>query len=133
LGADETVDRRADPEWHLAVRKLTGGVGVDLTLEIGGAETSERSLEATQLGGRVALVGLITGRANASLLAAQGKEITPVRVGSRQDFEDMNRAIAFHKVRPIIDTRYKFEQLPDALRHLAGGRHLGKIVIGLGG
>jgi NADPH:quinone reductase-like Zn-dependent oxidoreductase len=44
----------------------------------------------------------------------------------------MNRAIAFHKLRPIIDSRYRFEQLPEALRHLESGRHLGKIVIGFG-
>jgi NADPH:quinone reductase-like Zn-dependent oxidoreductase len=58
-----------------------------------------------------------------------GVDITPIRVGSRQDFEAMNRAIAFHQLRPVIDSRYAFEQLPTALRHLQGGRHLGKIVI----
>jgi NADPH:quinone reductase-like Zn-dependent oxidoreductase len=42
----------------------------------------------------------------------------------------MNRAIAFHQLRPVIDSRYAFEQLPQALRHLQGGRHMGKIVIG---
>jgi NADPH:quinone reductase-like Zn-dependent oxidoreductase len=51
-------------------------------------------------------------------------------VGSRQDFEAMNRAIAFHDLHPIIDHRYEFEQLPEALHHLKSGRHMGKIVIG---
>jgi NADPH:quinone reductase-like Zn-dependent oxidoreductase len=50
-------------------------------------------------------------------------------VGSRQDFEALNRAIGFHGVRPVIDSRYPFEQLPDALRHLQTGRHLGKVAI----
>jgi len=59
-------------------------------------------------------------------------DITPIRVGSRQDFEAMNRAMAFHQVRPIIDSRYRFEQLPDALRHLQSGRQMGKIVVGFG-
>jgi D-arabinose 1-dehydrogenase-like Zn-dependent alcohol dehydrogenase len=53
-------------------------------------------------------------------------------VGSRQDFEAMNRAIEFHKIRPVIDSRHSFEQLPDALRHLKSGKHLGKIVIAFG-
>jgi NADPH:quinone reductase-like Zn-dependent oxidoreductase len=61
-----------------------------------------------------------------------GADITPIRVGSRQDFEAMNRAIDLHKMRPVIDSRYKFEQLPDALRHLQSGRHMGKIVITFG-
>ena len=42
----------------------------------------------------------------------------------------MNRAVAFHKLRPVIDKRYRFQQLPDALRRLQSGQHLGKIVIG---
>ena len=61
-----------------------------------------------------------------------GVDVTPIRVGSRQDFEAMNRAIDFHAVRPVIDSRYAFEQLPDALRHLKSGRHMGKIVITFG-
>lgn len=41
----------------------------------------------------------------------------------------MNRAIAFHEVRPVIDSRFEFAQLPAALRRLESGRHMGKIVI----
>jgi NADPH:quinone reductase-like Zn-dependent oxidoreductase len=131
LGADEAIDYRAQPEWNLAVRNLTGGAGADLTIEIGGAETMQRSLAATRIGGRLAPVGLLTGRPNAaSFVGASSVDVTTIRVGSSQDFEAMNRAIGFHKIRPVIDTRYSFAQLPDALRHLKSGRHLGKIVVG---
>jgi NADPH:quinone reductase-like Zn-dependent oxidoreductase len=131
LGADEIVDYRADPEWNKAVRALTGGVGVDLTLDIGGAETTERSLASTRNGGRLALIGLITGWPNGGAgLFASGVDITPIKVGSRADFESMNRAVAFHRLRPVIDSRYPFEQLPAALHHLKSGKHMGKIVIG---
>lgn len=130
LGADETIDYRAKPDWNVAVRTLTNGTGADLTLDIGGAETMERSLAATRTGGRLAPIGLLTGRPNtASFGGSSGVDITSIRVGSRQDFEAMNRAIAFHKTRPVIDTQYAFAQLPDALRHLQSGRQLGKIVI----
>jgi len=57
-------------------------------------------------------------------------DVTQVRAGSRQDLEAMNRAVAFHKLRPVIDKRYRFQQLPDALRRLQSGQHLGKILIG---
>jgi NADPH:quinone reductase-like Zn-dependent oxidoreductase len=133
LGADETIDYRADPEWHVAVRKLTHGMGVDLTIDVGGAETIDRALAATRMGGRLAPVGLLTGRpSTGALVGYVGADITPIRVGSRQDFEAMNRAIDFHKIHPVIDSRYAFEQLPDALRHLQSGRHMGKIVITFG-
>jgi len=131
LGADEAIDYRAQPDWNLAVRNLTGGAGADLTIDIGGAETMQRSLAATRIGGRLAPVGLLTGRPNAaSFVGASSVDVTTIRVGSRQDFEAMNRAIDFHKIRPVIDSRYAFAQLPDALRHLKTGRHLGKIVVG---
>ena len=39
LGADETIDYRVHPDWNAVVRKLTNGAGVDLTVEVGGAET----------------------------------------------------------------------------------------------
>jgi D-arabinose 1-dehydrogenase-like Zn-dependent alcohol dehydrogenase len=79
----------------------------------------------------LALVGLLGGwpSLTSSLLTA-GVDITPIKVGSRSDFEAMNRAVAFHQLRPVIARRYRFEQLPDALRYLQTGRQLGKIVIG---
>jgi NADPH:quinone reductase-like Zn-dependent oxidoreductase len=130
LGASETIDYRAEPEWDKSVRALTGGMGADLTLDIGGAETVDRSLASTRSGGRLALIGLITGWPNAAAsLFSSGVDITPIKVGSRYDFEAMNRAVAFHKLRPIIDSRYTFDQLPAALTHLKSGKHFGKIVI----
>ena len=133
LGADEAIDYRAEPEWNVIVRKLTNGLGVDVTVDLGGAETIDRSLASTRIGGRLAPVGLRTGRAAPGTLMGASPvasvDITPIRVGSRQDFEAMNRAIAFHQLHPVIDSRYGFAQLPDALRHLQSGRHFGKIVI----
>jgi NADPH:quinone reductase-like Zn-dependent oxidoreductase len=132
MGADETIDYRANPQWNVAVRELTHG-GVDLTIEVGGAETMERSVTSTRTFGRVAVVGRLTGRPSVFSMGNSYVEMNPVGVGSRQDFEAMNRAIAFHRLHPVIDSRYRFTQLPDALRHLQSGRHMGKIVIGFDG
>jgi NADPH:quinone reductase-like Zn-dependent oxidoreductase len=131
FGADEVIDYNAERDWSKAVRALTGGAGVDLTIDIGGAETVERSLASTRNGGRLALVGILTGWANAvSSLFSSGVEISPVKVGSREDYENLNRAVTFHKSRPVIAARYRFEQLPEALHYLKSGQHMGKIVIG---
>ena len=131
LGADECINYREVPDWQQRVRELTGGMGVDLAIDIGGAQTIDRTIAATTVGGRVAPVGLITGWPNAiSSLFSSSVDITPVRVGSRDDFVSMNRAIDFHKLKPVIDSVYSFEQLPEALRHLETGRQFGKVVIG---
>ena len=52
-----------------------------------------------------------------------------IYVGSRAMFEDMNRAIALHKLRPVVDRVFPFDAAADAYRHLASGRHFGKVVI----
>jgi NADPH:quinone reductase-like Zn-dependent oxidoreductase len=130
MGADETIDYTAEPEWNKAVRALTGGVGVDLTVEVGGAETIERSLLATRNAGNLAIVGLLTGRSNSvQSLASSGVDTFSTKVGSRQDYEAMNRAVAYHGSRPTIAARYGFNGLKDALEHLKSGRQLGKIVL----
>jgi NADPH:quinone reductase-like Zn-dependent oxidoreductase len=129
LGADETLDYHRHPAWNIDVRNLTGGVGSDVTVDIGGSETIERSLAATRIDGRVCLVGLLSGPPTATASIFSSGRITPIKVGSRQDFQAMNRAVSFHRLRPVIDRRYGFEQLPAALQYLKSGRHFGKIVI----
>src|SRR5215471_16371344 len=46
LGADAVVNYRTTPDWHLAVRELTSGRGVDQVIEVGGS-TLEQSIRAT--------------------------------------------------------------------------------------
>jgi NADPH:quinone reductase-like Zn-dependent oxidoreductase len=128
-GADETIDYRANPEWDKRVRELTSGGGADVTIEIGGAETFARSLASTRAGGRVAIIGLLTGRSGGGAPITASVDINMMRAGSRNDHEDMHRAIAFHKSRPVIDTVYGFDDLPTALHHLKSGKHMGKIVL----
>jgi NADPH:quinone reductase-like Zn-dependent oxidoreductase len=52
-----------------------------------------------------------------------------VFVGSRAMFEDMNRAIALHKMKPIVDRVFGFGEIRQALQHLESGAHFGKICL----
>ena len=56
-----------------------------------------------------------------------------INVGSRHDFEQMNRVIEVNQLRfdTIIDRRFPFEQAGKALEYLWSGNHVGKIVIEL--
>jgi NADPH:quinone reductase-like Zn-dependent oxidoreductase len=130
LGADAVINYQREQEWDVAVRKLTNGQGVDLAVDVGGAATIDRAVKTIRKGGRLAIVGLLGGwPASISSLFASRVDVTPVTVGSRNDFDDMNRAIAFHKMLPIIDRQFAFDELPEALRHLETGKQFGKIVI----
>ena len=130
LGADELINYRKTPRWSEEVLRLTNGAGVDLVVEIGGAETFAQSVAATAQGGRISMVGLISGVPDAGTnVFMRGLTLHTIRVGSREHFEQMNRAIAVNRVRPVVDQVFEFSAVPDALRRLESGRHLGKIVI----
>ena len=61
MGAEAVIDYKATPDWDKEALKLTGGRGADITVEVGGAGTLPRSFMATRLGGRIAVIGLLTG------------------------------------------------------------------------
>jgi NADPH:quinone reductase-like Zn-dependent oxidoreductase len=132
LGAWETINYASTPEWADRVLELTGGTGVDHVVEVGGPGTTDESIRAARPGGTVSLVGVLTGlgaRIDPHPIALKGLRVQGIRVGSRAMFEDLNRAIAAKGLRPVIDGVFRFEQAREALRHLQGAGHVGKVVI----
>ena len=133
-GAFGTVNYRTNPEWQKEVRKLTDDAGVDHVLEVGGRDTLPRALEALAYDGHIALIGGLSGFASdvpAGRLLGMGARVTGIYVGSRADFEAMNRFMSDHKIRPIIDKVFPFDQAPQAFDLMDKGSYLGKIVITL--
>src|SRR3546814_15385631 len=61
LGAWQTVNYRSTPDWEKAVLELTGGRGVDLTVEVGGAGTLEKSIAATRIAATIGSTGVLAG------------------------------------------------------------------------
>jgi NADPH:quinone reductase-like Zn-dependent oxidoreductase len=135
LGASDTINYKTTPEWGDRVRELTGGRGVDHVIEVGGAGTLPQSFKAIRPGGHLALIGILSGYGECSPLPIlmKGIRVTGIFVGSGALFEAMNRAIALHQLRPVIDRVFSFDQAPEALRYLESGSHFGKIVISLKG
>lgn len=130
LGADHVLNYRENPNWHEQVRELTGGMGVDVAIDIGGADTIDKSMACARVGGRLAMVGLLTGWPESSQkLFSAGLNIHTVKVGSREDLERMLRAMTHSGMQPVIDRTFAFEQLPEALHYLKSGQQFGKIVI----
>ncbi len=135
MGAEAVIDYRATPDWDQAVTKLTGGRGVDITVEVGGAGTLPRSFMATRIAGRIAVIGLLTG-AGAEVdpmpILRRNLRVQGLYVGNRQMFEAMNRAIEADRLKPVIDQVFPFTQAKDAYRHMKSQSHFGKIVISHG-
>ena len=131
MGASDGINYKTTPDWDARARELTGGVGVDHVVEVGGAGTLPKSLRAVRMGGRISMIGVLSGGGEVNPLPILMKNIRVqgIFVGSREMFEAMNRAIAFHQVRPVIDRVFAFEEAAAAYRHLESGAHFGKIVI----
>lgn len=132
LGASETINYVKAAEWGKEVMKLTGGSGVDVVLEVGGAGTLPFSLRSVRPGGQVSLIGVLAGIAeplNIGPILHSSIRLQGIYVGSVEMFEAMNRAIASHKMKPVVDRVFSFEETREALRYMESGRHFGKIVI----
>ena len=131
LGADWVLNYQQNAEWGKAIAKAGG---VDHVVEVGGAGTLEQSLHAVRAGGKVSLIGILTG-ASASLNIApilhKHLQIQGIYVGSRAMFENMNGALTQNQMRPVIDSVYEGAQIQEALRFMESAGHLGKIVIRL--
>ena len=132
LGAWRTINYRDKPDWAAAVLELTGGRGADHVIEVGGPGTLERSIAATRVGGRVALIGVLTGGAvNPVMIMRKSLTVQGIYVGSRAMFEAMNRAISGHELRPVIDRVFDFAEAPAAFHALRAAEHFGKLVVRL--
>ncbi len=132
LGASDGINYRTTPEWDRKARELTGGAGVDHIIEVGGPGTLARSMNAVRVGGRISLIGLLSGvEAQINPMPILGRQIQlhGVYVGSRDMFEAMNRAISLHQMRPVVSKVFAFDQAKDALHYLESGAHFGKVVI----
>jgi NADPH:quinone reductase-like Zn-dependent oxidoreductase len=131
LGADGCVNYRSHPEWEHEVLKLTDGRGVDHVVEVGGAGTLNRSIASVATGGRIALIGVLTGPAavNPYGLLGRNASIQGIFVGSRGHFERMNTAIAGNRLEPVVDRVFGFDEAPAAYRYLESAAHFGKVAI----
>lgn len=132
LGADEAINYRATPDWDRVVKDMTGGEGCDHVIELGGADTLARSIRAARIGGSISVIGVLSGaKAEMALplVVMRNLRLQGITVGSRDGFEAMCRAVARHRLHPVIDRVFSFDDAPAAFRHLAAARHFGKVCI----
>ncbi len=136
LGAVETINYRTTPEWQDEVKRLTGGRGVDLVVEVGGKGTMPRSISAARMGGTVVVVGSLSGFDDGGVgpgaLIGGAKTLAGIMVGSRTMLEDLVRFIDVTGIRPVIDRRFAFDDALAAYRYMKSGEHFGKVVVEVG-
>lgn len=132
LGADETINYRTFPDWQVRVHEITEKRGADHVVEVGGWGTLEKSLESVAYGGKIHMIGVLTGfegKINPWPIIAKSVCVCGLYVGSREMFETMNHAISARRLEPVIDRVFDFDDARAAFARMESGAHFGKIVI----
>lgn len=131
-GASDLINYKKTPDWEKEVLAVTGGRGVDVVVEVGGAGTLGKSYQAVAFNGKVALIGVLAGHAGDTHphpLMFKGASLHGIFVGSRSMFQDMLTAMTANAIKPIIDKVFRFDKAADAYKYQMEGRHFGKVVI----
>lgn len=132
MGADHTINYRTEPNWDEIAMDITDGKGVDHIVEIGGAETLDKSLNAIKIGGQISLIGILSGiTSEVDIVKAFIKQarLQGVLVGSRTQQQDMVRAIDVNQMKPVVDKVFALEKIVDAFQYQETNRHFGKICL----
>jgi NADPH:quinone reductase-like Zn-dependent oxidoreductase len=139
LGANHVINYKTDQNWGETAKKLTtGGLGVDHVIEVGGPGTMKQSMLAIKLEGTITVIGFLGGATaeNTPSTLDTLTHLCTVRgiiVGSRQQFEDMVRAIEASDIHPVVDKKvFSFEKAVDAYKYQWDQKHIGKVVIEVG-
>ncbi|GAB7362272.1 hypothetical protein MBLNU230_g2291t1 [Neophaeotheca triangularis] len=135
LGADHIINYKEDANWGDSAMKLTGGRGVSHILEVGGPTTMKQSLAAIGIDGVISIIGFLGGMKNESQPTFLDclMNICTVRgilVGSRVQFEEMNKAIEANNIKPVVDKKvFKLSEAKEAYQYMWEQKHFGKLCI----
>ncbi|MGX7875443.1 zinc-binding dehydrogenase [Mesorhizobium sp. ORM6] len=132
LGVHDGINYRRDPDWATVVLTLTGGRGADHIIEVGGPQSSDRSLKAAARGAQINVIGYLGGSdgpINPLDIFRRQVRARGIPVGSRETFEAMNRALFVNGLRPVIDRVFPWMEAAEAFRHLEHGSPFGKVVL----
>jgi NADPH:quinone reductase-like Zn-dependent oxidoreductase len=131
IGLDAGLNYKLTPDWDRWVIEQTGGEGVDLVVEVGGAGTLQRSLKAVRFGGVVAQIGVLAQAAEpfpVPLILHKTARVQGIYVGSRANFVEMNRAIVQAGLRPVFEG-FPWSETREVFRKMESGGHFGKMVL----
>lgn len=141
LGAATAFNYRTE-DFVEAVRQETAGQGVDLILDIVGADYFDRNLRALAVNGRLVQIGVMSGAETAiDLRRVLGRRLTITGSTLRPRTVEEKGAIAADllrevwpllesgRVKPIVYRTYLLTQAAEAHRVMEASEHIGKIVL----
>jgi NADPH:quinone reductase-like Zn-dependent oxidoreductase len=125
LGADHVID-------YTKTDVVGGGGRYDLILDTVGNRSVPDLRRALAKGGKAAVTGFTSVAKLLGVSLRGGKDIAQVQAHvTSKDLELLSELIEAGKVRPQIDRRYRFAEIPAAIAYLEQGRARAKVVVGL--
>lgn len=134
-GADEVIVA-PDLEFARRVKELTGGIGADLVLEIAGDPTLAQSLHAVRTGGRVVLIGNVSGQPSQVRIAhLVMKEIALLGTKSctNEELQEVMRLVAAGELSVDISRVLPLDEVREAHLDIEEQRSSGRIVLRVAG
>lgn len=132
MGADHVINYKKNNAWGETARKLTNGLGVDRVIEVGGPATLTQSMVASRVGGHISVIGILTGLGgefNVVTALVKQLRLQGVLVGSRNQQQDMVRAINASGLKPMIDKTFPLDEIVNAFKYQESNQHVGKICL----
>jgi NADPH:quinone reductase-like Zn-dependent oxidoreductase len=123
LGADHVLD-------YTATDFTRGGGRYDLILDTVGNRSVPDLKRALAPGGRAAVTGFTSVARLLGVSLRGGKQIAQVQAHvTTRDLELLSELIEAGRLRPQIDRRYRFADIPAAIAYLEQGRARAKVVV----
>ena len=132
IGADFVINYKKDNNWWKKVLEVTNNKGADIIVEVGGSKTLEQSIKCSRIGAVIGVIGVLSGgiaELPIGRVIYKASRLIGITCGNKKELIDMISKFNSSNTKPIIDSIYKFEDLPKALRYMSKGNHLGKIAI----
>jgi NADPH:quinone reductase-like Zn-dependent oxidoreductase len=125
LGADHVLD-------YTTTDVTRSGRRYDLILDTVGNRSVPDLRRALAPGGKAAVTGFTSMRRLLGVSLRGGKDIAQVQAHvTTEDLELLSELIAAGKVRPQIDRRYRFADIPAAITYLEQGHARAKVVVAM--
>ena len=132
IGADHVINYNEDKDWWKKVQEITDKKGVDIIVEVGGSKTLEQSIKCSKIGAVIGIIGVLSGgiaELPIGRVVFKASRLIGITCGNKQELINMIKKFNSSNIKPIIDTTFKFTDLPNALNYMSKGTHLGKIAI----
>ncbi|MFC7518143.1 NAD(P)H-quinone oxidoreductase [Herbaspirillum sp. GCM10030257] len=143
LGADAAINYRTT-DFESAIKELTSGHGVDVILDMVGGDYVKREQNIMADGGRLVFIAFLGGTsASFDIRQMMHRRLTLTGATLRARSVDFKAAIAEQlrtqiwplietkRIRPIIDSTFRLEDVAQAHERIESGDHVGKILLTL--